>query len=186
MNLASVAQKISLECSIFQVAALGAVSNIVVDFTTAKSTFLQCGGLKLLVQLSKSMDPILRLNALWGLRNLMFLADNTCKKGIFLELTAPSLLSLICGNDQTLFVTVVQILAIVTGYKPLLIAFTVQTLSLLSKSKHWLLFAILLMDVQTLQSMCSLKMALYQMLQEDNCRVHQRPKLGYRLEVFYS
>lgn len=118
-----------------------------VDFTTSKSTFLQCGGLKLLVQLSKSMDPILRLNALWGLRNLMFLADNTCKEGIFLELTAPSLSSLICGNDQTLFVTIVQILAIVMGYKPLLIAFTLQTLSLLSKSKLWLLFAILLMDV---------------------------------------
>ncbi|KAF3972312.1 hypothetical protein CMV_004171 [Castanea mollissima] len=82
-----------------QVAALGAVSNIVVDFTTAKSTFLQCGGLKLLVQLSKSMDPILRLNALWGLRNLMFLADNTCKEGIFLELTAPSLSSLICDPE---------------------------------------------------------------------------------------
>ncbi|XP_050275016.1 uncharacterized protein LOC126717379 [Quercus robur] len=82
-----------------QVAALRAVSNIVVDFTTAKSTFLQCGGLKLLVQLSKSMDPILRLNALWGLRNLMFLADNTCKEGIFLELTAPSLSSLICDPE---------------------------------------------------------------------------------------
>lgn len=83
-----------------QVAALGAISNIVVDFTTTKSTFLQCGGLKQLVQLSKSMDPILRLNALWALRNLMFLADNTCKEGILLELTASSLSSLICDPEH--------------------------------------------------------------------------------------
>jgi hypothetical protein len=93
------------------------------------------------------MDPILRLNALWALRNLMFLADNTCKEGILLELTASSLSSLICGNDQTLFVTIIQILAIVMGYKLLLIAFMLQTLSILSKSKLWPLFEILLMDV---------------------------------------
>ena len=59
---------------------------------------MQCGGVKQLVQLSKSMDPTIRLNSVWGLRNLMFLADNRCKEGIFLELTASLLASLICGN----------------------------------------------------------------------------------------
>jgi hypothetical protein len=91
----------------------------VVDFAIHKSLIVKCGGLKVLVQLSKSMDATLRLNALWALKNLMFLADNVCKEGILLELTTPLLSSLICGNDQTLFVTIVQILTIATVYKPL-------------------------------------------------------------------
>lgn len=69
-----------------------------VDFATHKSVIVKCGGLKVLVQLSKSMDATLRLNALWALKNLMFLADNVCKEGILLELTPPLLSSLICGN----------------------------------------------------------------------------------------
>ncbi|KAG6762327.1 hypothetical protein NC652_023085 [Populus alba x Populus x berolinensis] len=82
-----------------QVAALGAMSNIVVDFTTHKSTFIQCGGIKLLVQLTKSMDSTVRFNALWALKNMMFLADDRCKEGIFLELTGSLLASLICDPE---------------------------------------------------------------------------------------
>ncbi|KAJ6895725.1 armadillo repeat-containing protein 8 [Populus alba x Populus x berolinensis] len=81
-----------------QVAALGAMSNIVVDFTTRKSTFIQCGGIKQLVQLTKSMDSTVRFNALWALKNMMFLADDRCKEGIFLELTGSLLASLICDG----------------------------------------------------------------------------------------
>ncbi|XP_059665279.1 uncharacterized protein LOC132311397 isoform X2 [Cornus florida] len=84
-----------------QVAALGAVSNIVVDFTTQKSTFIQCGGVKQLVQLSKSMDPMIRVNAVWALRNLTFLKDNRCKEEIFLELTVSTLASLICDPEPS-------------------------------------------------------------------------------------
>lgn len=94
------------QCFIFQVAALGAVSNIVVDLTTCRSTFFWFGGVKQLVQLSKSMDATIRLNALWALRNLMFLAENKCKEEVFTELTAPLLASLICGNKHILFVTI--------------------------------------------------------------------------------
>lgn len=79
-----------------QIAALGAISNIVVDFTMHKSIFVKCGGVKQLVQLSKSMDSTIRLNAVWALRNLMFLVDSRCKDGIYLELTASTLTSLIC------------------------------------------------------------------------------------------
>nr|XP_011459509.1 PREDICTED: armadillo repeat-containing protein 8 isoform X2 [Fragaria vesca subsp. vesca] len=82
-----------------QVAALSAVGNIVVDFTTHRSLFLQCGGVKQLVQLSRSMDSTLRLNALWALRNLMCLADYMCKQEIFMELTASSLASLISDPE---------------------------------------------------------------------------------------
>lgn len=82
----------------FQVAAISVLGNIAVDFTMRRSLFVQCGGVKQLVQLSKSMDSTVRLNALWALRNLMFLADNVCKEGIFMEFTASSLASVICGN----------------------------------------------------------------------------------------
>ncbi|XP_044482367.1 armadillo repeat-containing protein 8 isoform X3 [Mangifera indica] len=86
--------------SFVQVAALGAISNVVVDFMTRRSTFIRCGGVKQLVQLSKSMDATIRLNALWALRNLVFLAENKCKEGVFSELTAPLLASLI-GDPES-------------------------------------------------------------------------------------
>ncbi|XP_050110866.1 uncharacterized protein C26H5.04-like [Malus sylvestris] len=82
-----------------QVAALSAIGNIVVDFTMRRSLFVQCGGMKQLVQLSRSMDSTVRLNALWALRNLMFLADNACKQEIFMEFTASSLASVICDPE---------------------------------------------------------------------------------------
>ncbi|KAL1347518.1 hypothetical protein HN51_023587 [Arachis hypogaea] len=85
-----------------QVAALGAISNIVVDFTAHKSVFVQCGGIKELVQLTKSMDPSLRLNAVWALRNMVFLADKMCKEGIFMELTVSSVASLICDPEPSI------------------------------------------------------------------------------------
>ncbi|KAI3705449.1 hypothetical protein L1987_75687 [Smallanthus sonchifolius] len=85
-----------------QVAALRAISNLVIDFTMHKSLFVQNGGVKQLVELSKSMDSTVRLNAVWALRNLMFLVDNRCKEGIFLELRALSLTSLI--SDPSVFV----------------------------------------------------------------------------------
>ncbi|KAG4129940.1 hypothetical protein ERO13_D09G111100v2 [Gossypium hirsutum] len=78
-----------------QVAALGATSNIVVDFTTRKSIFVQCGGMKQLVQLAKSMESSVRSNALWALKNFVFQADNRLKEGVFSELTASLLSSLI-------------------------------------------------------------------------------------------
>lgn len=102
MNEAVVAPLIQLlhdPSTFVQVAALGAVSNIVVDFAMRKLAFIQCGGVKQLIQLSKSMDSTIRLNALWALRNLIFLADNKCKEGVFSELTAPLLASLISDPE---------------------------------------------------------------------------------------
>ncbi|XP_065867128.1 uncharacterized protein [Euphorbia lathyris] len=93
-----------------QVAALGAISNILVDFTTQKSTFVQYGGLKLLVQLSKSMDSTVRLNAIRALKNMVFMADNKCKEGVFMELTASLLASFVSDHDPSVQV---QALALV-------------------------------------------------------------------------
>lgn len=84
-----------------QVAALGAITNIVVDFMTHKSTFMQCGGVKQLVLLSKSMDSTIRVNSLWALRNLMFLVDYRCKEAILNELTQSTLRSLISDPEAS-------------------------------------------------------------------------------------
>ncbi|XP_014502530.1 armadillo repeat-containing protein 8 isoform X1 [Vigna radiata var. radiata] len=84
-----------------QVAALGAISNLVIDFTPQKSKFIQCGGIKELVHLTKSMDSSLRLNAVWALRNMVFLADKMCKEKVFLELTVSSVASLICDPEPS-------------------------------------------------------------------------------------
>eukprot|EP00257_Ricinus_communis_P013779 XP_015571298.1 armadillo repeat-containing protein 8 isoform X2 [Ricinus communis] len=82
-----------------QVAALSAISNILVDFTTRKSTFVRCGGVKQLIYLSKSMDSAVRLNALCALKNMVFLADNEFKERTFMEITASLLASFICDHD---------------------------------------------------------------------------------------
>lgn len=90
--------KLLLFIGSFQVAALRAISNIVVDFTNHKLVFIQNGAVKQLVQLSKSMDSKLRLNAVWALRNLAFLADRIRKDCILQELTISTLASLIYGK----------------------------------------------------------------------------------------
>ncbi|KAG2250636.1 hypothetical protein Bca52824_080772 [Brassica carinata] len=66
-----------------EVAVLGALSNIVLDFSSPKSTFIEYGGIKQLIELSKSMDPNDGV-ALRALRNLMFLADNK-RKSSFIQ-----------------------------------------------------------------------------------------------------
>lgn len=84
-----------------QVAALGAISNIVVDFSVRKSTFMRRGGLKQLVQLAKSMDSTVRLNTAWALRNLVFLADSKRKDMIYSELGAFTFVNLICDHEPS-------------------------------------------------------------------------------------
>lgn len=81
----------------FQLAALGAISNIVVDFTKHKSNFIHCGGVKQLVEMSMAMDPVVRSHSLWALKNLTFLADSKCKEAVLSELTVSSLASLLRG-----------------------------------------------------------------------------------------
>ncbi|KAJ8543802.1 hypothetical protein K7X08_025420 [Anisodus acutangulus] len=82
-----------------QVSALDAISNIVVDFLAHKTMFMQCGGVKQLVQLSKSMDLTIRVKAVCALRNLTFLVNDKCKEEILSELTQLTLRSLICDPE---------------------------------------------------------------------------------------
>ncbi|KAF3515698.1 hypothetical protein DY000_02059225 [Brassica cretica] len=84
-----------------QVAVLGALSNIVLDFSSPKSTFIEYGGIKQLIELSKSMDPNARCSALRALRNLMFLADNKRKELFYSEVKAQGFVSLISDPEPT-------------------------------------------------------------------------------------
>ncbi|XP_020574778.1 armadillo repeat-containing protein 8 isoform X2 [Phalaenopsis equestris] len=83
-----------------QEATLGAICNLAVDFTSQKSALVKYGGLPLLVQLSKSIVPMLRLKSLCALRNLMFIANRIGKENIISELTIPELASLICDSEH--------------------------------------------------------------------------------------
>ncbi|KAF0924749.1 hypothetical protein E2562_014550 [Oryza meyeriana var. granulata] len=83
-----------------QVAALGAISNIAVNLTPRKSILLDSGAVSQLVHLSKSMDPTLRLKAVWALRNIMFLLNPKDKDFILKELTLSTLSSLICDSEH--------------------------------------------------------------------------------------
>ncbi|CAN8303067.1 unnamed protein product [Cochlearia groenlandica] len=82
-----------------QVAVLGALSNIVLDFSSPKSTFIEYGGMKQLMELSKSMDPNTRCNALRGLRNLMFLADKKRKELFYSDIKAQGFACLISDPE---------------------------------------------------------------------------------------
>ncbi|KAL5719699.1 hypothetical protein ACHQM5_012444 [Ranunculus cassubicifolius] len=95
----SLVQLLHDESTSVQVAALKTISNIVVDFSNRKSVFIECGGLKELVVLSKSMDSTLRQNAVWALKNLTFHAQSSHKEQVLSELTASTLTSLICDSE---------------------------------------------------------------------------------------
>ncbi|KAJ7537945.1 hypothetical protein O6H91_11G029000 [Diphasiastrum complanatum] len=83
-----------------QVSALGAASNIVLDFTPHKAVFFNCGGVSQLIQLARSMDSVLRQNAVWALRNLLYLADMMAKERVMRELTFSTLVDLICDSEE--------------------------------------------------------------------------------------
>ncbi|KAL3354295.1 hypothetical protein AABB24_018775 [Solanum stoloniferum] len=98
MNESFVAPLVQLlfdDLTFVQVSALDAISNIVVDFLAHKTMFMKCGGVKQLVQLSKSMDATIRVKAVCALRNLTFLVSDKCKEEILSELTQLTLRSLI-------------------------------------------------------------------------------------------
>ncbi|CAA0815289.1 ARM repeat superfamily protein [Striga hermonthica] len=85
--------------SFVQIAALRAIGNVVVDFMQRKSLFMQCGGLKQLVQLSRSMESAVRVDAVLALKNLAFHVNNRCKEEILLELSTSTLTSLISDPE---------------------------------------------------------------------------------------
>ncbi|KAL3702075.1 hypothetical protein R1sor_020097 [Riccia sorocarpa] len=83
-----------------QALAVSTVSNIVLDFAPHKAVVFRCGGVSQLIQLSQSMDPILRVNAVWALKNLMYMSDKSLKETVMSELTFSSLVDLIFDSEE--------------------------------------------------------------------------------------
>ncbi|KAJ3018520.1 Armadillo repeat-containing protein 8 [Thoreauomyces humboldtii] len=82
-----------------QLTASATLCNIVLDFSPMKRTVLENGGVERLVDLAKSMDDRLRLNAVWALKNLLFQADSDTKARVMTELRWDGLLSLIDDSE---------------------------------------------------------------------------------------
>jgi hypothetical protein len=82
-----------------QVAASAALCNIVLDFSPMKKVVLESGALSRLVTLLDSMDPALRLNGLWALKNLAYEAELPLKEAIMKELTSETLYRLVFDTD---------------------------------------------------------------------------------------
>ncbi|KNC97089.1 uncharacterized protein SPPG_07484 [Spizellomyces punctatus DAOM BR117] len=92
-------QLLSDESVEVQTTASATLCNIVLDFSPMKKTVLENGGVERLVDLAKSMDDRLRLNAVWALKNLLFQADSEIKERVMKELGWDGLLSLINDNE---------------------------------------------------------------------------------------
>lgn len=88
--------------TLVQKTACAALCNLVLDFSPMKETVLREGGVRRLVDLIGSADPDLRYNALWALKNLLYLADTPIKTATMELITYPRLQSL--ANDPSLLV----------------------------------------------------------------------------------
>jgi hypothetical protein len=64
---------------VVQKTACAALCNLVLDFSPMKETVLKEGGVVRLVELIESSDADMRYNALWALKNLLYLADTHIK-----------------------------------------------------------------------------------------------------------
>lgn len=88
-------------CTSVQVASLRVVCNIIINFSARYTVFVNFGVIKELVELSKSMDSELRLNAVWALRNLVFMSERLQKEDLLLHLTKSNLASLVTDAETS-------------------------------------------------------------------------------------
>jgi len=81
------------------VVAAAAVCNIVLEFSPMRVDVLACGGVPVLVRLLGSAQQPLRVNALWALKNLSYLADRSIKEAVLREL-GDSRLCALCDSAR--------------------------------------------------------------------------------------
>eukprot|EP01112_Ceratiomyxa_fruticulosa_P015863 TRINITY_DN4730_c0_g1_i1.p1 TRINITY_DN4730_c0_g1~~TRINITY_DN4730_c0_g1_i1.p1 ORF type:complete len:746 (-),score=130.66 TRINITY_DN4730_c0_g1_i1:46-2283(-) len=80
-------------------AASAAVCNLVLDFSAVKKLVLDNGGIRLLFHLTRESYPApLRVNGVWGLKNLLFTAEHEVKVAVIDTLTFDGLVALL--DDQ--------------------------------------------------------------------------------------
>lgn len=78
-----------------QIMASATFCNIVLDFSPMKKTVVENGGIEKLVGLVNSSDQNLRLNSVWGLKNLLYFAESAIKVRVMKELTWSTLVNLL-------------------------------------------------------------------------------------------
>ncbi|RYO86565.1 hypothetical protein DL766_003440 [Monosporascus sp. MC13-8B] len=88
-----------------QAAATATICNLVTNFSPMRDSLVEYGVLKVLCEHAHSLDPILRLNALWALKHLVDSAPVELKKKCVEELESGWLVRLICDDteDEALF-----------------------------------------------------------------------------------
>ncbi|KAK0613820.1 armadillo repeat protein [Immersiella caudata] len=83
-----------------QIAACGAVCNLVLNHSPMRETLLELGVLKVLCEQARSGNPGLRLNAMWALKHLVDKAGDGLKKQALQELEPGYLTRLICDDIE--------------------------------------------------------------------------------------
>ncbi|KYR00796.1 armadillo repeat-containing protein [Tieghemostelium lacteum] len=79
-----------------QVSASATLCNLILDFSPMKQTILDNGGVKKLVDLTQSTwDFQLRLNCVWAIKNLLFMAEPSLKESVMKQFTYQKLISLL-------------------------------------------------------------------------------------------
>lgn len=70
-----------------QITASAALCNIILDFSPMKQIIIEKGVVARLVELTRSTNPTLRLNAVWGLKNMLFQTDIETKLNVLSAIT---------------------------------------------------------------------------------------------------
>ncbi|KAI0025745.1 armadillo repeat protein [Xylariomycetidae sp. FL0641] len=88
-----------------QIAATASICNLVPDFSPMRESLVDAGILKVLCEHAHSLNPSLRLNALWALKHLVDYSNIELKKRCVEELESGWLVQLICDDteDDALF-----------------------------------------------------------------------------------
>jgi hypothetical protein len=75
-----------------QISATATLCNIVLDFSPMKKVILENNGIQALVSKTRSMEAQLKLNGIWALSNLAYMADKDTIKKVMEVLTYEGLL----------------------------------------------------------------------------------------------
>ncbi len=78
-----------------RIQASAALCNLVLDFSPVKQEILDKDGLGEIIALAKSSIPDVRLNGMWALKNVLFLADIKMKKNVIKDFRLHELLQLL-------------------------------------------------------------------------------------------
>eukprot|EP00775_Hariotina_reticulata_P006830 gene6830-7048_t len=83
-----------------QVAAAGAVCNLLLSFSSIRSALIQADVLQTLAPLTQSMLPDLRLHAVWAFKNLANDCEDKVQSQLLSELSWSTFTALLVGDDD--------------------------------------------------------------------------------------